>query len=192
MFGFAVPVRATLAILVALIALSCRTTHRVPTSMPADLVITGATLIDGTGAPPRLGITIAIRNGRIAAVAPDGEIEIDARAKVIAAAGKHVIPGLADMHVHFGRGGGLPNNPQSVERVLRQFLSYGVTTVLNLGAYSGRPDEIVDLRRRQLAGEMLAPHIYATGGADGAREPPDQPMGKESARGRRCCDLRLV
>jgi N-acyl-D-aspartate/D-glutamate deacylase len=94
--------------------------------MPADLVITGTTLIDGTGTPPRAGITVAIRDGSIAAGAPDGEIEIDASARAIAAVGKHVIPGLADMHVHYGRGGGLPNSPQSVERVLRQFLFYGV------------------------------------------------------------------
>lgn len=43
----------------------------------ADLVITGATLVDGTGTAPRADITIAIRKGRIAAVAPDGEIQID-------------------------------------------------------------------------------------------------------------------
>jgi imidazolonepropionase-like amidohydrolase len=68
------------------------------------------------------------------------------------------------MHVHFGRGGGLPNSPESVERVLRQYLYYGVTTVLNLGAYYGRADQILELRRRRVAGEILAPHIYATGG----------------------------
>ena len=54
---FAVPVsgRAALAILIPLFALSCRATNRVPASMPADLVITGATLIDGTGTPSRPG-----------------------------------------------------------------------------------------------------------------------------------------
>ena len=64
------------------------------------------------------------------------------------------------MHVHFGRGGGLPNSPQSVERVLRQFLFYGVTTVLNLGAHYGRADQILELRRWQ-AGAEQAPKARA-------------------------------
>lgn len=102
------------------------------------LVIVGATLIDGTGAAPQDGVTILIQRGLVTRITPTDETVIHDGARVIDAAGKYIIPGLADMHVHFGRGGGLPNNPRSVERALRQYLYYGVTTVLNLGAYSGR------------------------------------------------------
>lgn len=129
-----------------------------------DLAITGVTLIDGTGAPPQEGVTILVQDGLVANVTPADEAVIPDGATVIDAAGKYAIPGLADMHVHFGRGGSLPNNPPSVERALRQYLYYGVTTVLNVGAYSGLASEILDLWRQQAEGTILAPHIYATGG----------------------------
>lgn len=128
------------------------------------LAITGVTLIDGSGEPPREGMTILVQDGLVTDVTPADEAVIPAAATVIDATGKYAIPGLADMHVHFGRGGGLPNTPEAVERVLRQFLFYGVTSVLNLGAYHGRADQILELRRRREAGEILAPHLYATGG----------------------------
>jgi imidazolonepropionase-like amidohydrolase len=53
-----------------------------------DLVITGVTLIDGTGAPPRPGTTIIINDGRIIAVAPDSEAEASPGASSMDATGK--------------------------------------------------------------------------------------------------------
>ncbi len=129
-----------------------------------DLVIVGVTLIDGSGETPQAGVTVVVQDGLVARITPANEAIIPDDATVIDASGKYAIPGLADMHVHFGRGGRLPNSPDSVERNLRQFLFYGVTSVLNLGAYYGRADQILELRRRREAGEILAPHIYATGG----------------------------
>ncbi|HMB90538.1 MAG TPA: hypothetical protein VKP65_06805 [Rhodothermales bacterium] len=73
-----------------------------------DLAITSVTLIDGTGAPPREGVTILVQDGLVVSVTPVDKAVIPAGATVINAAGKYAIPGLADMHVHFGRGGGLP------------------------------------------------------------------------------------
>lgn len=128
-----------------------------------DLQITGVTLIDGTGTPPQEAMTIVVRDGRIEAIVPDGEAEIPDGAKTIEAAGKYVIPGLADMHVHFSTGG-FVRDEHTVERVLRQFLFYGVTTVFNLGATGGNLSDIRVLRQAQAAGHLLAPRIYATGG----------------------------
>ena len=64
------------------------------------LVITGSTLIDGTGDPPRSAITVVVRNGRIAAVALDGKAHIPAGARIIDGAGKYVMPGIVDLHAH--------------------------------------------------------------------------------------------
>lgn len=172
-------VRGSLPLLLASAAPGCGSSEPEPTSTPPDLAITGATVIDGTGAPARPGTTILVRDGRISAVVSDSDADVPDAATVIDAAGKYVIPGLADMHVHFGRGGGLPNSPRSVERALRQYLFYGVTTVLNLGAYYGRADQIVELRRRRADGEILAPNIYATGGlltVPGAHPIDDWPL----------------
>lgn len=86
------------------------------------------------------------------------------RKTVIDAVGKFVLPGLADMHVHFGTGGVLPSDSLTLDRVLRQFLFYGVTTLLNLGATGGSVDDILELRQRHTGSDLEAPHIYATGG----------------------------
>jgi dihydroorotase len=60
-----------------------------------DTLIRGADLVTPDGIGPK---SIAIRDGRIAAIIPPGE-EIDARDE-IDAAGKLVMPGLVDAHVH--------------------------------------------------------------------------------------------
>jgi N-acyl-D-amino-acid deacylase len=64
--------------------------------MAYDLRIAGGTLIDGTGAPPRLG-DVGIRDGRLVAlgdVAGSAREEIDAR-------GLAVAPGFIDLHTHY-------------------------------------------------------------------------------------------
>lgn len=73
-----------------------------------DLAIIGATLIDGNGGAPRSGTTIVVQEGRIVAVTPDGDAEVPPGATKIDANGKYVVPGLADMHVHFSLGLPLP------------------------------------------------------------------------------------
>lgn len=129
----------------------------------ADLVIIGGTLIDGSGAPPQEGMTIVVDDGRIASVVPEGAAELPDGARVVDAAGKYVVPGFADMHVHFGSGGSEGAESTTPDRVLRQFLFYGVTTVFSVGAGGGDAASIRALRSRAVAGEVTAPHIYATG-----------------------------
>ncbi|TMA35038.1 MAG: D-aminoacylase [Deltaproteobacteria bacterium] len=61
-----------------------------------DVLITGGTLVDGTGSPARRG-DLGIRGGRIAAV---GEVSEGAR-ETIDARGKVVAPGFVDVHTHY-------------------------------------------------------------------------------------------
>ena len=63
-------------------------------------VITGATLIDGTGSPAIRDAVIVIDGRTIKAVGPRDRVTIPAGAKEIKAAGKYVIPGLMDANVH--------------------------------------------------------------------------------------------
>lgn len=68
-----------------------------------DLIIRGATVVDGTGAPGRPG-DVGVRQGRIASVAfrdtdPGGIAE--AAADVLDAAGLVVCPGFVDPHTHY-------------------------------------------------------------------------------------------
>lgn len=66
------------------------------------IVITGARLIDGSGATPRDDMGVLIDGDNIAAVAPSAEIAdlAPADALPIDAAGKALMPGLIDAHCH--------------------------------------------------------------------------------------------
>jgi len=129
-----------------------------------DLAITGARLIDGTGAAPREGTTIVVRDGRIAAVGRDGDTAVPAGIRTIDAAGRTVMPGLADMHVHFSLGAPMDRRADETEVVLARELYYGVTSILQLGATDGDVASIRSLRDRRAAGTLAAPYIYASGG----------------------------
>src|SRR4051812_35213115 len=69
------------------------------TDGPFDLVITGGTLVDGSGAPPRAA-DVAVAGGRIAAVAEPGTLST-AGADVVDATGALVTPGFVDIHTHY-------------------------------------------------------------------------------------------
>lgn len=64
-----------------------------------DLVIRGATIVDGTGAPGRPG-DVGVADGRIVAVAEPGDID-DSATETLEAAGLVVAPGFIDPHTHY-------------------------------------------------------------------------------------------
>jgi imidazolonepropionase-like amidohydrolase len=69
-------------------------------SAPSALVLIGATLIDGTGAPPVPDAVVVVRDGRIAAAGPRGKVAIPEGARVEDLAGRFLVPGFFDMHAH--------------------------------------------------------------------------------------------
>lgn len=64
--------------------------------MQADILFKNATLVDGTGAPPRRA-GVAVRDGVITAV---GDISPDRAERVIDADGLVLCPGFVDIHTH--------------------------------------------------------------------------------------------
>lgn len=114
-----------------------------------------ATVIDGTGAPPRAHQDILVRGQRIVAVAPHGTIAQAEGAKRIDLSGRFVMPGLIDTHVHLAT----PPDDARARAILRRNLYGGVTAVRDM-ADDVRP--VAELGRAALAGEIAAPDIYYT------------------------------
>jgi imidazolonepropionase-like amidohydrolase len=79
-----------------------------PSPSLRPLAFTHVTVIDGTGAKPRLDQTVIITGDRIAALGRGGRLKLPADTQTVDATGRYLIPGLWDMHVHIGWRSDLP------------------------------------------------------------------------------------
>ena len=70
------------------------------TDVPERYALAGATMIDGSGAPPRPAMTVLVDGRQIARVGPAGAVELPSDLPVYDLAGKTLMPGLIDGHVH--------------------------------------------------------------------------------------------
>lgn len=132
-----------------------------PPAQRVDLLITGGHVVDpSSDAPPAL-LDIAARDGLIVAVGPDLGERFSA-AETVDATGRFVIPGLADMHSHFGNGILAPEEDDTTQ-VLARHLYYGNTTILNLGSFQAWPERIDALREAMAAGTLQGPRLLAVG-----------------------------
>lgn len=131
----------------------------------AQLIIRGATLINGNGAPPQGPIDVVIENNTIKKVqvvgypgVPINEArrpKLKAGGKEIDAIGMYLLPGFIDMHGHIG------GTAQGADwdYVFKLWLAHGVTTVREP---SGRGIEYtLDLKKRSEKNEIVAPRIFA-------------------------------
>lgn len=146
-----------------------------------QLIIRGATLINGNGAPAIGPVDIVIENNIITqvkvvghpgvAIKDSSRPQAIAGAKIIDAAGKYVLPGFVDMHGHIGS---IPEIP--AEYVFKLWMAHGVTTVREPGSFQGR-DWTLDHKKRSLKNKITAPRIMAyTGfgmGTDGINSPEE-------------------
>ncbi|MGQ0605236.1 MAG: amidohydrolase family protein [Anaerolineales bacterium] len=139
------------------------------------LALTHARLIDGTGAPPCDDVTVVVAAGRVASIGEPPPAE----AQVIDLAGRRLLPGLIDAHVHLS-GLGLPQ-PELQTRdlapdmqaygltlVSRHMLEGGLTTVRDCGSY-GR--SLFTLRRAIELGLCAGPRLVLCGQIVAATSP---------------------
>ena len=139
------------------------------------LVLRGATLIDGTGAPPRGPVDIVIEGNRITTIASVGYpgVPIDESARPSAGdreidlRGHYVLPGFIDMHGHLG--GTAQGTP--AEYVLKLWMGHGVTTVREPGSFNGTAWTLAH-RERSAANAIVAPHLLAYVGFGQGRDAP--------------------
>ena len=67
---------------------------------PADVLLRGGLLIDGSGAEPLRDQVVAIANGRIQSVGPMGRVRSADNVDVVDLEGRSILPGLIDAHTH--------------------------------------------------------------------------------------------
>jgi imidazolonepropionase-like amidohydrolase len=136
------------------------------TSLVAQVkVLKNFTLIDGTGHAELPNAAMILENGRIAWVGPAAKLKPPTAAPITDLQGKYMMPGIINLHVHLGATIGLDQNekfftPENVEKDLKTYASYGVTTVLSMGTDK---DSIFKIRDEQRAGRPTETRIYTAG-----------------------------
>jgi imidazolonepropionase-like amidohydrolase len=86
-----------------------------------DIDLVDATLVDGTGAAPRMGVTVSVRDGKVAAISERAPAQANG-VRRIDLGGRYLLPGLIDAHAHI-------ETPAAALRALQS----GVTTARVLG-----------------------------------------------------------
>lgn len=108
------------------------------------LILSHLNVVDVITGSLQRDVDVTIRDGRIAAVEPAARAAAPAQARVVDATGKFLIPGLADMHVHWYD-----------EHYLGLFIANGVTRARQMW---GMPMHL-EWRKRIEAGELLGPRF---------------------------------
>jgi imidazolonepropionase-like amidohydrolase len=116
-------------------------------------VITGATIPDLETGKLKKDMTVIIENGIIRSIEEGAAAKIPAGAEIIRANGKHLLPGLWDMHAHFQQAEWGP-----------AYLAAGVTTVRDCG---NEFDYINSIKQVIDAGQGVGPAIIKAGIIDG-------------------------
>src|SRR6266545_3246159 len=115
---------------------------------PEPFAVTGAAVIDGTGGPVLPDRTVLVRGGVIERIDPAGAVTPPPGTRRIEGAGRSLLPGFIDTHVH------LDFYPPAA--VLRG----GVTSVRDLGWPAGRLEA---LRRGAERSPTSSPRLLAAG-----------------------------
>ena len=167
--------RAFVGLLAAIAATSAQA---VPDAAPVQraaseetVVLTEANVVDVDGGAPVRDAVVVIRGNTIAEIGPASSVAIPDDAQVVAMKGKWLIPGLMNMHTHFGlvlpgsEGAELADetDPELALRMAnnaRKSLLAGVTTVRLVGETHG-----VDfaVRRAIQKGEAIGPRVKTAG-----------------------------
>jgi imidazolonepropionase-like amidohydrolase len=146
-----------LALLLSLLAIGLHAETR---------VFKNFTLIDGTGRAAAPNSAMIVENGRISWVGPVSQLKTPSGAEVTDYSGKFIMPGLINLHGHLGAVIGVKQDasyetPENVEKNLKKYASYGVTTVVSMGTDK---DFVLQIRDKQRAsGRPGETRIYSAG-----------------------------
>ena len=131
-------------------------------SLKKHIFITHANLFISSTAVTKVNMTIEILNGKIKSIFPTTNKKFLNADTVIYAKGKFLMPGLWDMHCHYGKGSGL------------WYLAGGVTHIRDMAT-----PEITQLHQKQIASnELLGPEISYISGFIDRKDSLQAPVGK--------------
>ena len=116
-----------------------------------DILIRGARIFDGTGAPAAIG-NVLVRGDRIVAVGPG--LRARRGSRTVDAHGLTLIPGLHDLHTHM-RAPGF-DAPDDLPKAYAGYLVNGVTAV---NEFSVSPEMLAPIREMTRSGEVTAPNL---------------------------------
>ncbi|MDX2045655.1 MAG: amidohydrolase family protein [Chitinophagaceae bacterium] len=124
----------------------------------ADLAITGSYIIDVQSGRIIKGKTILIKGKQIWQVIDKSKTAVYAATVTVDAKEKYVIPGLWDMHVHFGGGDTLIEENKNL---LPLYIAHGITTVRDAAADIS--PSVLQWRDEIESGELAGPSIFTSG-----------------------------
>ena len=127
------------------------------------LIIRGATIIDGTGAPPAGPMDLVIEGNRIAEIVNVGVPHVSIKdgnrpqgaTKEIDAHGAYVLPGFINLHAHVGGATKSPN----AEYPYKLWMAHGITTIRGVPAANVAWTQRE--KKRSAKNEIVAPRMVA-------------------------------
>jgi imidazolonepropionase-like amidohydrolase len=121
------------------------------------VVLTDVIVIDVDSGRAQPDMTVVIERDRIARLGAKDSVQAPPGATVVSGAGKYVIPGLWDMHVHTIFGDWFPKGK---EIALPLFIANGVTGVRDMG---GELDVLLQWRQEIEKGSLVGPRMVISG-----------------------------
>ena len=126
-------------------------------------LVGGTVYVSPTAAPLRDAIVV-VSGGTIAAVGNRNDVQVPQHARIIDCSGRSLTAGFWNSHVHFTEPAwrGAASSPaDALTKHMQDMLTkWGFTTVWDLGS---NPSDLLPLRRRVDAADVLGPRIFSTG-----------------------------
>ena len=124
-----------------------------------DVIIRHVSIVDVEAAKTIAEQAVVLKGEDIVAVGSDSAIAKDWRAdRIIEGEGRYLIPGLWDMHVHFGGG---PELIEENRALLPLYVANGITTIRD--ASGDLPDQVLAWRGDIASGKLFGPRLLTSG-----------------------------
>ncbi|MDT7529477.1 amidohydrolase family protein [Sphingopyxis sp. SE2] len=124
-----------------------------------DVIIRHVSIVDVEAAKIVAGQAVVLKGDDIVAVGADGAIAKDWRAaRTVEGEGRYLIPGLWDMHVHFGGG---PELIEENKALLPLYVANGITTIRDCSG--DLPEHVLAWRGEIASGSLFGPRLLTSG-----------------------------